>query len=280
VKSRPGEALAVLVLVGQSAFLLFSGVGINSYAKTEFPVTSGTATLSSIVGSSLLGLDDCMPTAKVPICDVRDWNGTGLYPETNIGFGVDELAVHDPLAPASLFESWPIANAGQQAAGVNLFAPPISTVALARRYGVSFILIAGGVTPPVGTTHVATIDGDDLVRVPDSARFVATGARISLVSHPSDVTYDVHLVVTDSSSTLVGHITNSPGWSASADGKALTLTESGGVDLRVRVPAHASEVTFTYSPPHFVPALVLALLAALAMALDAGLRRRRSRATV
>jgi hypothetical protein len=283
LKSRPGESLAVLVLVGQSAFLLFAGVGINSYAKSEFPATSATATLLSDVGSSLVGLDDCVPSTGVPICDVRDWNGTGLYPETNIGFGVDELAVHDPLAPATLFTSWPIPNSGQQAAGVNLFAPSINTVALARRYGVSFILVClskaacPGVSPPAGTTHVATIAGEDLVKVPDSARFVATGARIASVSHPSDATYEVRLDPSSTASRLLGHITNAPGWSASIDGKSATLTEAGGVDLIVGVPAGASEVTFSYSPPHFVPALGLALLALLALVADWMIRRLRNR---
>jgi hypothetical protein len=276
--------LAALALLGQSAFLLFAGVGINSYANDEFPATPATSELAHYVGSSLVAIDDCEPSATAPICDVRDWNGTGLYPEMNLGYGIDELAVHDPLAPAALFDSWPIANAGQRAPGVNLFAPSINTVALARRYGASFILLCvpappnfcQGVAPPAGTKRVATIGADELVSVPDSSRFVSSGTRVTSVDHPSDVTYQVHLAAVATASTLVAHITASPGWKVSVDGKSATLRGADGLGLSVQVPAHASEVTFSYSPPHFLPAVVLALVAVLAMIAEALWRRRRS----
>jgi hypothetical protein len=278
LQARPGATLAALALVGQSAFLLFAGVGINSYASVEFPATSGTVALAHLVGSRLVAIDDCVPSAAVPICDVRAWNGTGLYPEMNLGYGIDELAVHDPLAPAALFRSWPIANAGQRAAGVNLFAPSVDTVALARRYGASFILLCPktacpGVVAPAGTRPVGTIDGDELVSVPDSSRFVSSSARITSVEHPSDVTYEVHLASSDAAATVVAHITASPGWKASIDGRPSPIRITNGVSLSVQVPARSTEVTFSYSPPHFVPALVLALVALLAMT-AAGLWRR------
>jgi hypothetical protein len=280
LKSRPGVTLAALALLGQSAFLLFAGVGINSYASVEFPGTPGIAELAHYVGSSLVAIDDCVPTTQIPICLIRGWNGTGLYPEMNLGYGIDELAVHDPLAPAALFDSWPIANAGERAPGVNLFAPSVNTVALARLYGASFILVCPeatcpGVAPPAGTTPVAKIDGDELVSVPGSSRFVSSGTRVIWVGHPSDVSYQVHLASVDTDSTLVAHITASPGWQASIDGKSATLRVESGVDLSVQVPAHASEVAFTYSPPHFLPAIVLALLAVLAMIAEALWRRLR-----
>jgi hypothetical protein len=283
VKRRPGVALAVLALAGQSAFLLFAGVGINSYASVEFPGTPGIAELAHDVGSSLVAIDDCVPQTGAPVCDVRGWNGTGLYPEMNLGYGIDELGVHDPLAPAALFDSWPIANAGQRAPGVNLFAPSVNTVALARRYGASFILLCrpashfcAGVSPPPGTKVVATIGDDVLVSVPDSGRFVSNGATIAAVDHPSDASYEIRLTPSGQASTLVAHITAAPGWKASVDGRAAPLRVSGGVSYAVTVPAHATEVTFSYSPPHFVPALVIALVALLAIVADALWHRRRA----
>jgi hypothetical protein len=284
LKARPGLTLAALALAGQSSFLLFAGVGINSYASVEFPATTGTTELAHYVGSNLVAIDDCVPSTAFPICDVRAWNGTGLYPEMNLGYGLDELAVHDPLAPAALFDSWPIANAGQRSAGVNLFAPSVNTVALARRYGASFILVCPakacpGVSAPAGTTPVATIDGDELVAVPDSSRFVSSGARIISVAHPTDVSYELRLASSDTPSSVVAHITASPGWTASVDGKAATLAAAGGVDLTLEVPAHATLVTFSYAPPHFTPALLLALAAVLAMIAEALWRRHRTAAT-
>ena len=57
LKAHPGVTLAALALAGQSAFLLFAGVGISSYASVEFPVTPATAELAHYVGSNLVAID-------------------------------------------------------------------------------------------------------------------------------------------------------------------------------------------------------------------------------
>jgi hypothetical protein len=268
----PGVALASLALVAQSAFLLFAGVGINSYARTEFPSTSGTRTLAALVGDNLVALDAGNVLVRSgPL-------GDGLYPEMNLGYGIDELAVHDPAAPTALFSSWPIAGAGQLESAGAIFTPSVDSVALAQRYGAGFILVAAGQQVPVGTTHVATIDGDDLVRVPDSARFVASGTTIMSVRHPSDTSYVLRLNASAHSTTVLAHITNSPGWSATANGKALDVSSRDGVAYVAHVPAHTSEVDFDYQPPHFVLSWLVALIALALLATDAfWLRRTRHR---
>lgn len=264
---RPGVYLAGFALIAQSAFLLFAGVGINSYARTEFPTTSGTTRLAALVGTKLVALDAGNP-------DVRIWLGDGLYPEMNIDYGIDELAVHDPAAPTRLFTSWPVPDAGQLDAGVNLFVPSVDSVQLARRYGAAFILVAGGIRVPPGTTPVAEIDGEELASVPDSARFVATGGSVAAVAHPSDTTYDVSLNDTTSSTTLVAHITQTPGWSASVDGKALQMTNSDGVAYSMAIPKGTAKVVFHYRPPHLVVGIGVGLFALFILLGDALVRRR------
>ena len=272
---RPGMYLAGFALVAQSAFLLFAGVGINSYARTEFPITPGTPRLASLVGQKLVALDAGNP-------NVRTWLGDGLYPEMNIAYGIDELAVHDPAAPTKLFTSWPVPGAGQLDSGVNLFAPAVDSIDLARRYGASFILVAGGIRVPPGTIPVASINGEELVRVPDSGRFVATGGTVTGVTHTSDTTYVVSLTRTTASTTLVAHITESPGWSASVDGRSLRMTTTDGVAYNMAIPKGTSKVVLSYSPPRFSIGIGIALLALVILLFHAGRServRRRSRRT-
>ncbi len=142
---RRAFALGAGALLGaQSAFLLFAGVGINSYAPVSYPVTPATATLTGIVGTGLVGLDgantDC-GTQPTPPCGLRQWEGIGFYPVMNIGYGVAELATHDPLVPKAYFDGFPVPNNDQDGGGTNLFAPSIDTLALARLYGVQYVLV-------------------------------------------------------------------------------------------------------------------------------------------
>ena len=65
--ARAALVAAVAVLFGaETAFLVFSGVGINSYSGSFFPVTPAIARLKAVVGSGLIGLDtgDPLPVAK------------------------------------------------------------------------------------------------------------------------------------------------------------------------------------------------------------------------
>lgn len=268
ILGHPGRAFAAGALLAQSAFLLFAGVGINSYARSEFPMTPGISQLQELVGQSLVALD-------AGNASIRQWLGDGLYPEMNIGYGIDELAVHDPVAPKALFTSWPVVGAGQLTAGVNLFVPSVDSVALARRYGAGFILVAAGQPLPKGVIKVAAIDHAELVRVPGAARFVATGAEIVGTAHQSDTSYVVSLRSTTRGASLVAHVTASPGWSATENGVALPLSVTDGVAYVARLAKGTSSVTFTYRPPHLVLAGVLFLLALAGLVVDAQIGRRK-----
>ncbi|MCU1490177.1 MAG: putative rane protein, partial [Acidimicrobiaceae bacterium] len=294
---RQVGSLAGLALLGlQAGFLLFAGVGINSYASTSFPETASLAKVQAIVGNKLLALDSanesCAPPAQPPPnCGVRYWLDTGVYPETNLGYQLDELAMHDPTIPQSYFQAWPVPNADQTFAGnLNIFAPAVNSAALARRYGASYVLAGPGRPAPTGTVEVAAIPSSDgvpgnsmvLYRVPGAARFsFATGAsgdRVLSATHPGDASYDLKVKVAHTAKLQL-RITDSPGWQVSADGRSLPVRRYEGAFLQVTVPAGTTSVTMHYWPRRLTEGIVLAVVALAALigsAAALGFRRRRS----
>ena len=191
----------------------------------------------------------------------RTWPTVGFYPNIDTAYGIDELALHDPTVSADYFAAWPVPNSDGVSSS-NLFVPDVDTVALARRYGVGYILSRPGAPPIPGTVRVATIAGERLSKVPDSGRFTVADTPEPLrFTHPDDATYVVD--TTGHHGLLTARITASPGWHATADGRSLPITRvvgatpSTGVFLSVTIPTGASSVTFHYSPPHLDAALAL-----------------------
>ena len=120
-------AAAVAVLFGaETAFLLFSGVGINSYSGSFFPVTAPMARLKAVVGSGLIGFDTGDPSQS------RKMAHAGIFPEANLGYGLAEFAAYDPLASQAYF---------MVQSGAPYVEPDIDSAALARRYGIEWILL-------------------------------------------------------------------------------------------------------------------------------------------
>jgi hypothetical protein len=274
---RPEALGGAAVLALQSAFLLFAGVGLNSYAPAMYPSDTAVQMLQRLVGSHLLGLDGpntACAAGTTSSCGVRQWTGIGLYPEMNLPYGIDELAVHDPLSPKSYFDSWPVPDAGQDAGGLNLFAPAVDSVPLARRYGVQDLLVQKGTPVPPGTRPLATLEGPtkapvQLVVVPASGRFSFAGgrARVLASSHPGDATYDLRVSVPPGpSQQLILRITAAPGWHISADGHPLAVSTVDATFLSVRVPGGTTSVVATYRPALLEAGFVLALVALAALA--------------
>ncbi len=270
IKSRAVQVVVTLACAGlvgvQGAFLVFAGADINSYAPTSYPVTPTVATLQRLVGHHLVGFDvgsdTCADAVAGQACGVRSWAGIGFYPDINLGYGIAELGLHDPLIPKAYFNSWPIANAGQEGVGANVFAPSIDTVALAQRYGVQYVLIQPPQPVPAGMLLVSTLEDPagvpvKLAYVPDSGQFsfaqavpvswASPAAAVVSVSHPNDVTYRLR-VRTAAPSRLIIRITDTPGWHASADGHPLALARTDGALLSTIVPGGTTEVVLTYQP--------------------------------
>ncbi len=261
------RALPIALVVVGSAAGLFGEVGISSYAHTAFPKTTATNALARIVGTSLLGIDGGNRG------DIRTWEGIGFYPEMNTAYGIDELGLHDPTISSSYFASWPVPGADPGGA-LHLFAPDVDTVALARRYGVQYVLSAPGFPTPPGMRKVADIAGGVLSVVPGSARFTLDGAPVT-ATHPGDARYVVD--TSGRSGQLVARITDSPGWGATAGGTTLALHPLDGAFYDVTVPPGVRAVTFTYRPPHLTVALGLGAVSLLGFAAAAIWERRRRR---
>ncbi|HUZ20108.1 MAG TPA: YfhO family protein [Acidimicrobiales bacterium] len=266
-----GRLAGAGLLAAQGAFLLFAGVGINSYATTAYPVTPAVAELQARVGTQLLGLDGpnlaCPPPGAQPFCGVRDWTGTGFYPVMNVPYGIDELGLHDPTIPQAYFDSWPVPNEQQQTPlNLNLFVPQVDTVALAHRYGVRYVLVHPGLPAPVGMRLVARLSNAGstmrLYEVPGSARFSFDGPAgvVTSVAHPGDATYDIEVRVGERS-RLVLRVTDVSGWHATADGKPLAISRHDGALMSVVVPAGTRTVVLHYWPSRLTLGFALALVA-------------------
>ena len=98
--------------------------------RQAVPCYPGGGRLQQLVGNNLLALDG---TNKH---DVTLWSGVGIYPEVNIGYGIRELAVHDPVIPPAYYRTWPSQAATLNAGlGNNFFAPAVGSATRARYYG-------------------------------------------------------------------------------------------------------------------------------------------------
>ena len=233
-------AFTVLLVAG-AAFLLAAGVGINSYSRTFFPTDAAIHRLQAIVGTSLVGLSDgndggSFVTAgrQGQINDfyrgqVQAFVPVGLYPNTNIGYGLHQFTGHDPTLPKEYFTSWLVPVQYPAGGGEAFFFPDIDRASVARHYGISFILAGPHVTTaPPGTRLVATIAGERLYRVPGAAQFAfvpstqtAAAARAVAADRVLDAkdngdgSYSLSIDA-PRPATLVMRVTDVPGWHVTA----------------------------------------------------------------
>src|SRR5579875_116128 len=256
-----GRLGCLLLLGAQTAYLVWAGIGLNSYSTSPFPVNSAVAKLQRLVGDSLVALDGPNPA------DVTEWTGTGLYPEVNVGYGVRELAVHDPVAPAAYFKTWPVASATAAAGlGNNVFVPSVSSAALARHYGASFVLASQG-RVPTGASFVTKLGKPPyslyLYSVPGAAQFsfaAGSAARVLSATQTGNATWSL-AVSAPQASALTLRLTYVPGWHVAADGRRLPVHRVEGLFAGVTVPAGARSVAISYWPPLLSLGFALALAA-------------------
>ncbi|MHB1535451.1 MAG: hypothetical protein ACYC1D_12745, partial [Acidimicrobiales bacterium] len=251
-----GRAASVVLLAAQSLYLVVSGAGLNSYSHRAYPVTPAVAQLQHAVGSSLVALD------AGNVRDVSEWRNVGFYPEINVGYGVHELALHDPTIPRAYVNAWPITAARPKlVVGRNVFAPAVTSAALARLYGVSYILAGPTVAAPLGTVRVKTIARMGLYRVPGAAQFAfpvgAVDDRVLSSRHPGDTVWQLSVEV-HRTSRLVLHLTDVAGWTVTADGRSLRVGRTAGDQLAVTVPAGTHTVEARYGSSALTTGLVLA----------------------
>lgn len=263
VAARRGEpwsrgrrtGLAGVLVVSQATFLIFAGVGLNSYSSRFLISNPPLVALKADVGSQVIGLDGAVSGTP------RVWNLLGLYPNLNVAFSVAEFAGHDPLLPAGYFRSFPAPH-GYLAVRSSVLVPDIDSVAEAQRYGIVWLLVAPGRPAPQGAVPVAKLGGEQLVRVPGASRFGFAGGSAdgSVLGwrQTSDRSFTVR-VAAARPSRLVLRLTDVPGWRVSADGRALPVQRYDQVMMSVLVPPGEHRLTISYWPSRFTDGLVIGL---------------------
>jgi hypothetical protein len=266
-RAHVGElGLGALLLV-ETAFLISSGAGLLSSTSSPLSASPSVTMLSRDVGSSLIGIGSCATNVLPDL---------GIAPNANLAYGIAELDVLDPVRPSSYNSSYGMATRTATAPSnpPGLFCAAITSVALAREYGVSYVLEPPGANGPVGTTRVATLNGEGLFKVPDSSRatLVALGPgtthasrpRMLYVTQPSPTSWRV-TVDASAPSVLRLRLTDVPGWDATIDGRPLALRTWDDVMLQADVPQGRYVVELIYRPRAYSIGLILALCAALAL---------------
>ncbi len=276
---RSGTVAGLVLLASQTAFLVSAGATMIQSGSQTFPSTPAIAAYQSAVGSSTVafGTRTCL---------------LGIAPNDNGVYGVHELGIYDPIIPKTYFSAWP-AHTGTPSgdAELNLFCPAIHTAAVAREYGVGFVLEAAGNPGPTGSVFVRRLADEELYRIPGAGEATVTPLRHDAlppdevtgtpvrVSHPSPSRW----TLSTSSGTPLAlrlHLTDVPGWHASIDGRPLTLEPYAGMMLQARVPAGDHTIDVHYWPRALTEGILLALASVgflVALLVVASIRRRRMR---
>jgi hypothetical protein len=271
-----------LLVVVETIFLITSGTGLWSSSNAPFAPTPAVVALKQAVGSSLvaLGSTSCFFPP-----------GLGIPANANIAYGVYEFAVYDPLVPEAYFTAWK-ASTGEEGGQpqVSHFCPGVTSAGLAREFGVSYVLEPLGSLGPIGGVFDKKIGGELLYRIPGSSPATLTplspsgalpaddaaGVPIA-VSRPGPASWRVE---TRSGTTQVLrlHLTDTPGWHATIDGRALALQNYNTIMLQAKIPPGRHVIELSYWPASFSEGIFLAVIAALALITApfiAMIRRRR-----
>jgi Bacterial membrane protein YfhO len=253
------------LLLLETAFLVVSGAQLWASSAQGISSNPAVATLMRSVGQSTVGF------GAFTCFDGPATTDLGILPETNILFGVHEFDFYDPILPHAYFESW--AEVSQSEAGVpifNSFCPSLTTASQARRFGVKYVLEAGGAAGPMGADFVRKVGNEDLYRIPDSGDATLTpmtaqprlppvnvrGTPVAVV-HSSPSSWRI---TTNSASDQVLRLrlTDEPGWRATIDGRPLAIVPYAVVMIQARIPPGHHVIELQYWPPLFTAGLIAA----------------------
>ncbi len=269
---------AVLVAV-ETVFLVTSGAPVLSSSPSFLVPTRAEVALVRAVGSSTVG------------CGVAPcFTELGILPDVNVDYKVQEFGVYDPSTPDGYLESWEAETGHPGSVDYNVFSPEVTSIAVARRYGISFVLEPEGVAGPRGSIFDENVGNERLYRVPGaaSATLTALGPRGGFpnsdargtpvaVTHPSPSSWKM---TTDKATPQVLRLrlTDVPGWHGSIDGRPLPLEPFSRVMIEARIPPGHHVIELHYWPRAFTTGIVLALCSATGLALGflvPWIRRRR-----
>ena len=268
------------LLACETFFLISSGSTPISSSAQGLPVNPGVVTLQQIVGSSRVGFGGVGNCAKL-----------GVLVNSNIFYGIRELGLYDPMIPSAYFPAW--AQSSGQPAGLrtySYFCPVVPNTAVAREWGLGFILEPSGASGLPGTTFVTSLDDEALYRVPASAPATTTAMLASgrypqpgvagspvAVTEPDPSTWTMSTAVQQPVALRL-RLTAVPGWSATIDGRPLTLIKYNGIMLEADVPPGHHVIVVSYWPDTITLGLVIAAGTVLGL-VAAGIVGRRRRQT-
>jgi hypothetical protein len=266
----PGRLAGVALLVCETAFLLTAGAPLWTSTSTPFASTPSMVALKSAVGSSVVGLGGT-------VCFLPP--GLGVPENAEQAYGVQELALYDPMIPSAYYSSWRAVS--RESPGLvddSVYCPGVKTAEIARLYGVSFVVEPTGTPGPRGGVFDRAVGDEDLYRIPNAAVATLTplagGGRLPAddapgtpvtVTHPDPASWKLHTDA-DSPQVLRLRLTGVPGWHASIDGRPVPLEHFAGLMLQVEVPAGHHTIELYYWPATFTIGLVLAGCAVLGLA--------------
>ncbi len=282
-----GRWAAAVLLTAETAFLVSAGAPLWSSSSTYLAPTPAESALARAVGSSLVGfgLNTCFSPSQL-----------GIVPDVNVALGVQEFAVYDPLIPRKYGETWRGVT-GQTAtlapyagAPYSVFCPAVETAAIARLYGIAYVLERKGAPGPHGSVFDQAVGDEYLYRIPGSGPATVTPipstgklpapTALGTVVPVSDPDPTSWRVVTDGTGPQVLRLRLSaaPGWHATIDGRPLPLRSFAGVMLQARIPPGRHVVVVRYWPSAFTAGIVLAVGCVVTFAavfLAGSVRRRR-----
>ncbi len=276
---RSGMIAGVGLLAVQTAFLVSAGAQMMESSPHSFPQTPTTRAFAAAVGSATVA------NGSFGGCRL------GIGPNDNDTYGVRELGVYDPIIPKQYFAAWTADT--QSASGVPelyVFCPAVTTVGVAREFGVGYVLELAGQPGPTGSVFVRHLGDEDLYRIPGSGE--ATVAPLSAGVVPGDDVVGTPVTVHHPSPSqwrlktsspvpqaVRFHLTDVPGWQATIDGRPLALEPYAGMMLQARIPAGVHSIVLRYWPQTFTVGILLALASAgflLALLVVASVRKRRT----
>jgi len=284
-----GRVGAVVLFALEAGFLMSTGASYWSVSSTYFAPVPAVTDLQRLTGSSLVGLGACPHGGRGSAA-----SEVGIRPDANIGYGVREMVVYEPILPEAYLRSWAAVSGhhiSRTLARLGIFCPRITTVDEARLYGVAFVLEPAGRPGPLGSAFAGAVGGEWLYSIPGAAdatvvplspgpepSMFAPGAAVP-VTHPDPASWRV--VVHDNGPGLLRlRLTDVPGWRATIDGRPLVLDSwAEGAMLEARLPAGRHVVELRYWPSLFSAGLVVGAVVAVGLgaagAIATGWRRRR-----
>lgn len=128
----------IAIILGQTAFLVSAGIGLNTYSPNFYPTDSSIQQVQHIVGSNLLGTVN--PTSD------STFSPYGFLPDTNSAYNVRQFVAYDPVLPRMYLQSWSeVTGAPYMLPSDHVFDPSIDNVHVAQTYGISYVM-----GPPIG----------------------------------------------------------------------------------------------------------------------------------